>query len=257
MTIHSDPWPTGTPCWVDLTVPDVAAAVAFYGPVCGWQFLDTGEDFGHYTLAQTKGKNAAAITPPMQEGTPAAWTVYLASDDVDGSAKLITENGGTLLVEPMDVPGTGRMAIAADPSGGVFGLWQAAGMTGFEIVNEPGSLTWNDARLHDVEATKAFYAAVFGYTYEGLPGAPEDYSTFSVEGEVRGGMGGMMGAPEGTPSHWVSYFTVVDADASVATAAAAGATILRQPEDTPFGRMAYLTDPFGATFALHQAPPAQ
>ena len=51
----------------------------------------------------------------MEEGQPSFWTVYVATEDADGTAKLITENGGSLLFEPMDVPGQGRMAIATDP----------------------------------------------------------------------------------------------------------------------------------------------
>jgi predicted enzyme related to lactoylglutathione lyase len=256
MSIRTEPWPTGTPCWVDIAVNDVEAATAFYGAVMGWTFFDSGEEFGHYNIAQTNGKAAAAIGPVMQEGQPSVWTVYLASDDADATAKLVGENGGTVLVEPMDIPGNGRMCIALDACGGAFGVWQSAGMIGAEIVNEPGSMTWTDVRLTDVEAGKAFYSAVFGYTYQPVPGAPDDYGTIHVGGDPVGGLGGMMGAPEGTPSHWVTYFSVADVDTAVAAAEAGGATVLMPAEDTPFGRMSILTDPFGATFALHMAPNA-
>ena len=47
MPTRSDPWPAGTPCWVDLGAPDVAASTAFYGAVLGWSFFDSGEEFGH------------------------------------------------------------------------------------------------------------------------------------------------------------------------------------------------------------------
>lgn len=252
MSIRTDPWPAGTPCWVDVTVPDVAAATAFYGPVMGWTFVDTGEEFGHYTLAQVKGNNAAAISPQQQEGQPSIWTVYIASRDVDATAKLVADNGGTILVDPMDVPDAGRMTIAQDCCGGVFGVWQAGGMSGTQVVNEPGSLTWTDARLSDPEAGRAFYATVFDYTYEPIPGGPPDYDTFKVGGEIRGGIGGMMGAPPEVPSHWLPYFTVADIGAAIAAAESNGGRVLMQPMDTPFGRMANLADPFGAVFALHQ-----
>ena len=51
-------------------------------------------------------------------------------------------------------------------------MWQAAGTIGAEIYNEPGALTWTDARLTDPVAARDFYAAVFGYQYQALPGAP-------------------------------------------------------------------------------------
>jgi uncharacterized protein len=252
MPVRTEPWPTGTPCWVDLAVPDVAAATAFYGPVVGWTFVDTGEEFGHYHVARTNDRAAAAIGPAQGEGRPPAWTVHLASDDADATAKLIADHGGTVVAPPFDIPGNGRMLVALDACGGAFGVWQAGGTIGTEIYNEPGSLVWTDARLTDPEAGRAFYADVFGYTYEPVPGVPaSDYTTFHVGGEVAGGMGGMMGAPADTPSHWLTYFSVADVDAAVAAAESAAATVLMAPTDTPFGRMAILTDPFGATFAVH------
>ncbi len=255
MPTRDTAWPAGTPCWVDLSVPDVAAATAFYGPVLDWTFVDSGVEFGGYHMARAGDRAAAGVGPIMQEGQPAAWTVYLASDDADATTKLISENGGTVLAEPMDLPGLGRMAIAMDAAGGVFGVWQSAGMNGAEVYNEPGSLIWTDARLTDTETGRRFYAAVFGHTFGAVPGAPDDYATFAVDGGTVGGMGGMMGAPEGTPSHWLPYFMVADVDAASAAVSTGGGTVPMPPTDTSFGRMGIVTDPFGATFALHGGMP--
>ncbi|MDN5932886.1 MAG: VOC family protein, partial [Pseudonocardia sp.] len=222
--------------------------------VLGWEFVDTGEQFGHYTLAQVGGRSAAAIAP-VQPGQPPGSTLYLASDDVDATAKLVAEHGGTVAVAPFDVPGMGRMGVAFDAAGGAFGIWQAGGMIGAEIYNEPGALVWEDARLTNPAAGQAFYAAVFGHTIGAVPGAPDDYVTFAVDGEIAGGMGGMMGAPAGTPSHWLPYFMVTDVDASLAAAGSGGGTVLMAATDTPFGRMGIVTDPFGSTFAVHGGMP--
>jgi predicted enzyme related to lactoylglutathione lyase len=254
MPIRTDPWPAGTPCWVDLSVPDLTAAKEFYGAVFGWTFLDSGAEFGNYQICQVDGRAAAAIGPCQAEGQPTAWTVYLASDDADGTAKLIADNGGTVLAEPFDIPGNGRMCIAQDPLGATFGVWQAAGTHGVEIYMEPGSLVWTDARLPDPDTGRTFYAAVFGYRYEPIEGAPPDYTSIHFDGardgEPVGGIGGMMGAPEGTPPHWLAYFMVPDADVATASARAAGGTILAEPFDTPYGRMAGITDPHGASFVV-------
>ncbi|HEX8581369.1 MAG TPA: VOC family protein [Acidimicrobiales bacterium] len=261
MSTRTDPWPAGTPCWVDASVPDVAAAVAFYADVLGWTFVDTGADYGGYQIAQMDGRAVAGVGPLMQEGQPAAWTVYLASDDVDATAKLIGEHGGSIFAGPMDIADAGRMLIAADPTGGVFGVWQQTGMIGSAVVDEPGSFVWDDARLHDVEAGKRFYADVFGFRYSPLgPEAGEtgDYETFNAPGgsdeRPAGGIGGMLGAPPGTPSHWLAYFAVADVDAAVAAVGAGDGTVLATPEDTPFGRIAQVTDPFGAAFGLIGTP---
>jgi uncharacterized protein len=252
MPTRDTPWPAGTPCWVDLSSPDLPRAVEFYGSVLGWRLVDKGAEFGHYHIAEVDGRAAAGVGPVMTEGQPSAWTVYLATDDADGTAKLITENGGSLLFAPMDVPDQGRMAIATDPTGGAFGIWEAAGMVGTGVYNEPGGLVWEDARLTDTAAGKRFYSKVFGYSYQPVPGAPDDYGTFHTDGDPLGGMGGMMGAPEGTPSHWVAYFAVADADAAVAAVEAGGGTVLMPAQDTPYGRMAAVADPFGAGFMIMQ-----
>lgn len=251
MPTRDTPWPAGTPCWADLAVPDVPAAVAFYGEVIGWRFVDSGAEYGHYHIAQVDGRAAAAIGPVQQEGQPSVWTVYLASDDADATAKLVTEHGGTVLVAPMEIPGNGRMAVALDVTGAAFGVWQTLGMHGAEVYNEPGGLVWEDALLADPDAGRAFYAAVFGYTYAPVEGAPEGYSTFAVAGEIAGGIGGLAGAPEGTPSHWLPYVSVADVDAALATARRLGGTVVMAGTDTPFGRMGTLADPFGATLSLH------
>lgn len=251
MPTRDTPWPVGTPSWVDIAVPDVDAALAFYGPVIGWSFVDTGDEFGNYRMCQVDGRSAAGIGPQQSPEQPTAWLIYLSSDDADGTVKLITDNGGTVLFGPADIGEVGRIAVALDNTGGAFGVWQAKGEVGAEVYNEPGSLVWEDCRLTEPAAGKAFYTAVFGYGYEAVPGAPGDYSAFTVNGEVAGGIGGMMGVPEGTPSHWIAYFSVADVDASVAAATSGGGAVLHPAEDTPFGRMALLTDPFGAVFSVH------
>jgi predicted enzyme related to lactoylglutathione lyase len=253
MPFTDTPWPNGAPCWVDIAVPDLPAALGFYGAVLGWSFVDTGEEYGHFALCQTEGHAAAGIGPVMQEGQPSFWTVYLATDDVDATTKLVTDGGGSVLAGPMDIPDTGRMAVCADATGGVFGLWQAAGQVGIEVFNQPGSLVWEDARLTDVDRGREFYRGLFPYTFGEVPGMPlGEYGTFDLHGRPMGGMGGTMGAPEGTPSHWLAYFGVESVDASVAAATERGGTVMMAAQDMPFGRMAVLTDPFGAPFAVHQ-----
>jgi predicted enzyme related to lactoylglutathione lyase len=253
MSIRTSRWPAGVPCWADLTVPDLAAAKDFYSAVLGWAFADSGEEYGGYAIAQVGGAAVAGIGP-QQGGMPVAWTLYLASDGVDGTAAAVTEHGGTLLFPPGDVGPMGRMCIAADPSGAAFGVWQAGEHIGAGLVNEPGGLTWEDLRSTDPAAAQAFYTAVFGYRLDPLEMAGPDYRLFALPGEQfpLGGMGGMMGAAEGTPSHWLVYFAVADADAAVGAAEAHGGTALAAPFDSPFGRMAALADPAGAVFWIAQ-----
>ncbi|MBV9315796.1 MAG: VOC family protein [Pseudonocardia sp.] len=253
MPTRDEKWPVGTPCWVDLATPDIAEATAFYGPVIGWTFQDSGEQLGHYHMCLASNRAAAGIGPIQAEDQPPAWTIYLASDDVDNTSKLVTENGGTIVVPAMDIPNIGRMAVGVDPTGAAFGMWQANPVIGIGIYNEPGSLVWEDARLTDPEVGKAFYSAVFDYTYAAVEGAPDGYQTFSTGGEALGGIGGLWGAPEGTPGHWLPYFQVADVDASVTAVQSGGGTVVMPADTTPFGRIAVAIDPFGVVFGLHSA----
>jgi hypothetical protein len=62
--------------------------------------------------------------------------------------------------------------------------------------------------------------------------------------------------PAEAPSRWSVYFTVADVDATIAKLTELGGSVLRPAEDTPFGRIAEVSDPTGATFNLHTAPAA-
>jgi predicted enzyme related to lactoylglutathione lyase len=252
MSTRTVPWSPGTPNWADLATSDLAASTAFYGAVLGWEVADLGADFGHYGIASRKGLATAGIGPAMSPDQPNVWTTYLSVEDADKTAETITTNGGTVLLAPMDVGDQGRMAVAVDPTGAVFGIWQAGAMIGTQLVNEAGGVCWNDHTSADPEAARRFYTAVFGYAYTALEGA-HDYSTIdgAGPGNTVGGIGAFPpGAPEGTPAHWTVYFAVDDADAAAATAAEHGGSVVVPAVDTPFGRQALLRGPEGAVFTV-------
>jgi hypothetical protein len=258
MSTRTSPWPNGVPCWADVSATDVRASGAFYAAVLGWSVPEPEEQWGGYVTAEADGRAAAGIGP-LDAGSSASWTVYLATDDVDATVARAAEHGGTVLAPVMDVGPLGRMAVLADPSGAAFGLWQAGTMIGAGVVNEPGGLVWEDLRSTDPDAARAFYGALFSYRYDVLEMAGHDYATFQLPSEphVLGGTGGLMGLPDGTPSHWLVYFQAADTDAAVAAAERAGGTVVTPPMDTPFGRMACLADPDGATFMVMTTDPAQ
>lgn len=252
MSIRTSPWPAGVPCWLDLGAPDVEAAVDRYGPALGWEFERSGPEYGGYVMCGRGGHHAAGIGPG-QPGSPPAWTLYLATDDCDATARAVERSGGTVLAAPFDVGSAGRMAVAVDPTGAVFGLWQAGDHIGAALVNEPGALVWEDLRSPDPDRAKAFYGSVFGYRYDAVPMAPGDYTTFALaDGVPLGGMGSMMGAPAGTPPHWLAYLAVEDADRSAQLISAGGGSLVTAPQDTPWGRMATVSDPTGAVVAVMQ-----
>src|SRR5487761_917681 len=117
MVTRDTPWPAGTPCWVDLSVDDVAEAVDFYQALFGWDVRDGGPDAGGYSLAYSNGRIVAGLGPKMSSpGQPSMWMTYLATEDADATAATIKGAGGQLVQEPMDVMKQGRMAIVMDPA---------------------------------------------------------------------------------------------------------------------------------------------
>src|SRR4051812_37082808 len=102
--------PEGTPCWADAMFPDLEAAKSFYSELMGWTYDEGSEEFGNYTQARSDGKLVAAVVPQMPGmESPAAWNLYFASPDAAATAEKIRENGGTLLMEPMQVGEFGTM----------------------------------------------------------------------------------------------------------------------------------------------------
>jgi predicted enzyme related to lactoylglutathione lyase len=181
--------------------------------------------------------------------------------DADETAAKIKAAGGTVVVEPMDVMDLGRMAFFADPTGAVFGVWQPKAFTGADVVNEPGSLCWNEVLTRDIDADKVFYPAVFGWV-AGRPsfaGAPDTYTVWELDGKPVGGMMQMTDdviAAE-VPPHWGVCFAVADCNGTVAKARELGASVTVEPVDMPIGRFAGLIDPQGASFTVMQpASPA-
>ncbi len=254
MTTRDTPFAPGTPCWVDLLSSDPDRAAGFYGEVLGWKAEDTGEDFGNYVRFSSDDQGVAGMirnTPEM--GSPDVWTTYISTDDLDATVSRATEAGATVMSPAMDVRDLGRMAVIVDPVGAVLGLWQPGKHTGFNKYNEPGSVTWDEHHSKDFATSTDFYQKVFGWTYE-KTGDTDDFRYYQgqIDGQtVAGLMDSKSFLPDEVPSHWTVYFSVADVDAAVSTAVDNGATVTVATEDTPFGRMAELTDPTGARFKLH------
>jgi uncharacterized protein len=245
----------GTPSWVDLGSPDIEASAGFYATLFGWDVPESenAEQTGGYRQAMKGDKPTAGMMPLMQEGQPPAWTTYVSVEDADATAAAVKGAGGTVMAEPMDVMDLGRMAIFADPTGAVFGIWQPGTFTGAGLVNEPGALSWNELNTRDPEAAKAFYGAVFGWDFEDNDmGEMGTYTSLKLGDGPVGGMLDMAGrgVPDEVPAHWQVYFAVEDTDAAVDQAKQGGGTVMVEPIDIPAGRFAILTDPHGASFAV-------
>lgn len=270
----------GVPCWVDTNQPDAEAAATFYSGLFGWEVEDVmppGSE-GHYFIARLRGGDVAGISP-VPEGAPptARWDTYIWVQSADETAAKVKSAGGTVLMEPMDVMDAGRTAVLTDPEGALFCIWEPKRHRGAQVVNEAGSVNFNNLNTHDAEAAKAFYGAVFGWGTMPMGGA---------EGWMQPGYGDQlellnpgtlermasMGAPAGfadvvatlrllpdddrdVPAHWSVTFATDDADATARKASELGGQVIAGPFDAPWVRMAAIADPQGATFIASQFVP--
>jgi hypothetical protein len=249
----------GTPSWVELSqTPDIEASAAFYGELLGWEIpeLPNSAELGGYRRAKLNGRDVAGVSPRMQEGAPTVWATYVSVEDAAATMAKVGEAGGQTIVEPMDVMGLGTMAVFADSTGAVCGVWQPGSFIGSEVVNEYGSWGWNELSTRDTAAAKQFYGAVFGWGFDDEESARTGtYTIWKVGDAMVGGMldmNAVPGMPAEVPPNWLVYFTVEDTDAAVERVKAGGGSIMLEPIDIPVGRFAVAADQFGAAFALMQ-----
>src|SRR5690606_31607137 len=124
--------------------------------------------------------------------------------------------GGTIGVGPLDASEAGRLAIGSDPSGAVFGIWQAAAHTGTALTEGPGTPAWNELITFESASTAKFYETVFGYAEEPVASADLDYVTLRLDGRpVAGVYGAGTAVPRDRGPHWTTYVTVADLDDAV------------------------------------------
>jgi predicted enzyme related to lactoylglutathione lyase len=280
---EQDRYIPGVPCWVDTSHPDPEAATAFYGGLFGWTFEDVmpADAPVRYFMARLPGGDVGAIGGQMPDAPrqPAAWNTYVWVEDADATAAKVREADGTVVVEPMDVFESGRMAVFADPEGAAFSVWQPKAHRGAAVVNEHGSVNFNNLNSRDLAAAETFYGAVFGWDRLDAGGGGVGWWALPAYGDflerrtpgMRKGMA-EMGAPPrfeevvagalpipddhpDTPAHWSVTFAVDDADAIAARAAELGGTVVVAPFDAPWVRTTVITDPQGATFTASKFVP--
>jgi predicted enzyme related to lactoylglutathione lyase len=271
----------GVPCWVDTSQPDPKSALDFYGGLFGWEFENVlpPDSPGKYYAARLRGGDVAAVGSQPEGAPPAAvWNTYVWVQSADETASKVRDAGGKVLTEPFDVMDAGRMAVFADLDGAAFCAWQAKNHRGAKIVNEPGSLNFNNLNTRDPQGAKRFYGQVFGWETLALPGGFEMWTQPGYGDFLELSNPGLrertveVGAPAGfvdvvaslnpirddqatTPPHWGVTFAVDDADATASKAAELGGQVVVPPFDAPWVRTTVIADPQGATFTASKFVP--
>jgi len=249
------------PGWIDLGSPDPAASAEFYRTVFGWSSESTMSDpeAGEYLLLRKDGKAVGGLGSLQDPSAKSDWTVYVRVPDAAPAIETAEALGGTVRVPYMQVGPEGALAQLTDPTGAEFALWEPGTFPGLEAACEDDSLLWVELYTHDPAAAKRFYGELFGWKTDPYPMPEGAYDMWSTNpGEGPDAFGGIVEVSGGEPirdEKWVPCFMVADTDATVERTREAGGTVLMPPTDAPPGRLAALTDRFGARFTLLKPEP--
>ncbi|MFN2494725.1 MAG: VOC family protein [Pseudonocardiaceae bacterium] len=240
-----------------MPTADPAGSRGFYSGLFGWTYqIDSYPGHGPYTTALRGGQPVAGLAEAAgQAWRPVVWTLYLASANVMRTTQILDRVGGRVLCGPANLPGPGRVFIGVDPTGAVIGFRQPEQPSIFRM-SDPGALFWAELNTWDGARADRFFADLFGYQQRQIgDGDQVDYTTWSCGAQVVLGRLRMNEdwADSRCTAHWMLHFTVapqVGTDAAVDRVLKLGGRVDIDPYDTELGRIARVTDPFGASFAL-------
>jgi predicted enzyme related to lactoylglutathione lyase len=242
----------GSFCWADLATKDLAAAKKFYGEMFGWTSVDIPTPGGPYVIFKSGDDDVAGLMPPPP-GVPNYWGVHFSVASADEAAAKIAATGGKILNGPFDAMDAGRLAVAQDPQGACFCVWQAMKHPGATYQGAFGRIVWPELVTRDTVGAAAFYHGLFGWGTKpesGLDAVP--YVEWQHGGQSTGGMLAMTDEKwKGIPPYWGLYITVADCDERTAKAVELGSKVYVPPTDIPnVGRFSAIGDPQGAMFQI-------
>ena len=252
----ADPRESGRFVWHDLLSTDVTAARRFYGDLLGWRFEDTRRNDRPYVLARAGEALVAGIVDVSSlAGAGSQWLSYMSIADVDKTVALVRSDGGTVLVEPRDLPSIARVAVVADPQGALLGLAQLQRDVPDPQEPTPSHFFWQEYLARDAEKALEFYERVAGYD-----SAISD-TRLGVEYHVlrksrgRAGLFQLPATVVDVEPNWLPYVLVTDPAALAARVPGLGGRVLlpAAPERRN-GSLVVIADPRGAVLALQKYP---
>ena len=181
----------GVPSWVDLGSPDLAKSREFYGALFGWNCPEGPPEAGGYSVCDLGGKTVAGLGPQMNPDMPPVWMTYVnvdSADDTVGQGDRQRRHGlrrrRWTSWTPAAWPSSPTRSAPSSASG------SPTSTPGAQLANEPGTYCWSELITTDLDASKAFYKAVFGWDAEdqGPPGGPPAYTEWKLAGRSVGGM---------------------------------------------------------------------
>jgi predicted enzyme related to lactoylglutathione lyase len=226
---------------------DTQKSRAFYTGLFGWTAAEESEEFGGYFMFLRGDMPVAGCMPqPPGYEAPEEWTVYLAADDARKTTEMAEANGCQVLAPPMDVADLGTTAVIVDPAGNRVGIWQTNTFPGIAVRGEVGTESWFECHSRDYDKVVGFYREVFGWDAHTMSDTPEfRYTTLGKNEAARAGMMDASAFPADADTGWKVYIQVEDTDATVKHARTLGGSVVSDPQDSPYGRLAEIADTTG------------
>ena len=248
--------------WHELMTPNPDAAKDFYGKVVGWTTTKYDTSAIDYSMFMADERPVGGLMELTKEaadmGAPPNWLAYVEVPSVDDTIAKAQELGASVIVPANTVENVGRFGILRDPQGVAFAVITSATPIGAETDPQPREFSWHELVTTNADAALDFYKNLFGWEVKGNFDMGGDAGLYQMFGRDRFTYGGVMNKAGDTPAnpYWLHYVAVADsADAAAERAKEAGATLLSGPMEVPGGdRIAVLTDPQGAVFAVHSKP---
>jgi uncharacterized protein len=243
--------------WHELMTNNAPAAKEFYTGVIGWSTVPSnmpGMDYTLFTAGEIPVAGLMEIQSHMAAmNVPPSWGAYLEVPDVDATIAQAQKLGAVVDLPATFVENVGKFAVLHDPQGAVFGIITSAMPLPPETDPAKYEFSWHELSTSDPKAAILFYEQLFGWKKQSEFDMG-DMGVYHMFGRDRFTYGGIMAKSAGMPApYWLHYIRVVDtADAAVDRAKKAGAKVIMGPMEVPGGdRVAVMTDPQGAVFAVH------
>lgn len=157
----------GMPCMIDTSVRNERereGLIAFYQEVFGWIFEVGTADVGFYSLGYSNGQPVLGIS--QGPGGDGQMITYFSTPDINASIERVKDQGGQVVMAPVQIMELGSTAIVTDSIGAVHGLWQPEKFVGLGLMYEPNSPGWFDHVSENPVAAAAYYLHVLSHGIE-------------------------------------------------------------------------------------------
>ena len=238
--------------WHEHVSTQPAKAQEFFKQLLGWDYEVFKPGEVDYAMITSGGQMHGGF-PNVPEGTPPHWAGNVQVESADDTVAKAKAAGGSVIVEPMDIPEVGRYTVLRDPQGAVIVAFQPEG----DGPMGQGVFVWDELGTSDVDGAERFYGDVFGWTTKDMGADYGGYKIFHRDPDDETGVGGLMANPDSSmPTAWHPYVAVDDVDAKLTKTKELGGSVVLEAMDVPaVGRIAVIQDPTGAVLGLIKPEP--